>query len=258
MLDFGIIAAGDGKRIKEEGSLLPKPLVEIEGRPMIFRLIDLMVENGAKTVNVVVNENMTQVIEALEKYNSESSCRINFSPIKTPSSLYSFYRLVNLMKPTGKFVVSTVDAVCKTDEFKKFIECFRELPHGIDGLMGVTTYVNDEKALYIETEGRHRIVSFLDKPFEGVKYVSAGIYGLQTSAFPVLQECVREFQNIDNSNSNLLNGNILHPYKPGYPRMRDFQRKLLEKGLNLDAFPMGRVVDVDHLEDIKDANSLLN
>ena len=235
MIDFGIIAAGDGRRIKEEGGLLPKPLVEIDGTPMIGRLIKVMEECGAHSVSVILNSDMTEVLQYLEDISSTVGCELKLMPKKTPSSMHSFYELLHLMKPTGKFVITTVDTIFRAEDFKKYVEFFRNAPTDIDGVMGVTSYIDDEKPLYVETEGRHRITAFKDAPFEGVKYVSAGIYGLQTSAFPILQECITN----------------------GVNRMRNFQRKLVEKGLNLDAFDLGKVLDVDHPSDIEKANNFL-
>lgn len=236
MIDFGIIAAGDGNRIKEEGSLLPKPLVEIEGKPMIGRLIDLMIESGANSVSVIVNSDMPEVLDYLQRMVPDAGCQLKLLSRKTPSSMHSFYELLNLMKPTGKFIITTVDTIFKGEDFKKYVEFYKNSPHEIDGVMGVTSFIDDEKPLYVETEGRHRIVAYKDSPFEGVKYVSAGIYGLNTSAFPVLQECISQ----------------------GLNRMRNFQRKLIDKGLNLDAYDLGKVLDVDHLSDIQKANSFLS
>ena len=67
MIDFGIIAAGDGNRIKEEGSLLPKPLIDIQGKPMIGRLIDLMSACGANSISLIVNSDMPEVWDFLQK-----------------------------------------------------------------------------------------------------------------------------------------------------------------------------------------------
>ena len=235
MIDFGIIAAGDGNRIKEEGSLLPKPLVEIEGKPMIGRLLDLMEECGANSVSIIVNSDMPEVWDYLQQRAGDARCELKMISKKTPSSMHSFYELLNLMKPTGKFIITTVDTIFRSEDFKKYVEFYRNSPHDIDGVMGVTTYIDDEKPLYVETEGRHRIVAYKDAPFPGVKYISAGIYGLQTSAIPVLQECISS----------------------GVNRMRNFQRRLVEKGLNLDAYDLGKVLDVDHLADIEKANAFL-
>lgn len=235
MIDFGIIAAGNGNRIKEEGSYLPKPLVDIEGEPMIGRLINMMEQNGAGSVNIIVNSDMPEVSDYLNELVPRTGCKLNFISKKTPSSMHSFYELLQLMKPTGKFVITTVDTIFRREDFRRYVEFFENSPHGIDGVMGVTSYIDDEKPLYVETEGRHRIVAYKDEPFEGVKYVSAGIYGLQTSAFPILQECISS----------------------GMNRMRNFQRKLIQQGLNLDAFDLGKVLDVDHISDIEKANEFL-
>ena len=235
MIDFGIIAAGDGNRIKEEGSPVAKPLVEIEGEPMIGRLINIMQQCGAASVNVIVNSDMPEVVEYLQEIVPRQGCKLKFMTAKTPSSMHSFHELLQLMKPTGKFVITTVDTIFRAEDFKKYVEFFENAPHDIDGVMGVTSYIDDEKPLYVETEGRHRIVAFKDSPFEGVKYVSAGIYGLQTSAFPVLQSCIDSKVN----------------------RMRNFQRQLISQGLNLDAFDLGKVLDVDHIADIRKANEFL-
>lgn len=235
MIDFGIIAAGDGNRIKEEGSLLSKPLVKIQGQPMIGRLVKIMESCGAGSVSIIVNSEMPEVVDYLKDLIPSANCQLNISTAKTPSSMHTFYELLNLMKPTGKFVITTVDTIFKADDFSKYVEFFRNSPHDIDGVMGVTSYIDDEKPLYVETEGRHRIIAFKDQPFEGVKYVSAGIYGLSTSAFPVLQDCISS----------------------GVTRMRNFQRRLIERGLNLDAYDLGKVLDVDHISDIEKANAFL-
>ena len=235
MIDFGIIAAGDGNRIKEEGSLLSKPLVKIQGQPMIGRLVKIMESCGAGSVSIIVNSEMPEVVDYLKDLIPSVNCQLNISTAKTPSSMHTFYELLNLMKPTGKFVITTVDTIFKADDFSKYVEFFRNSPHDIDGVMGVTSYIDDEKPLYVETEGRHRIIAFKDQSFEGVKYVSAGIYGLSTSAFPVLQDCISS----------------------GVTRMRNFQRSLIDRGLNLDAYDLGKVLDVDHINDIEKANAFL-
>ena len=236
MIDFGIIAAGDGNRIKEEGSLLPKPLVDIEGEPMIGRLVSLMEKSGASSVSIIVNSDMPEVWDYLQKLQPTLGCTLKMISKKTPSSMHSFYELVNLMKPEDKFVITTVDTIFRAQDFKKYVEHFINAPKDLDGLMGVTSYIDDEKPLYVETENDSRILAYNDSATPGVKFVSAGIYGLRQSALPVLQACIDS----------------------GVNRMRNFQRKLVEKGLKLDAFNLGKVLDVDHLGDIEKANAFLS
>ena len=126
MIDFGIIAAGDGNRIKEEGSFLPKPLVDIEGKPMISRLVDIMMECGAKSVSVIVNSDMPEVWDFLQNLPMAKGCELKMISKKTPSSMHSFYELLQLMKPTGKFIITTVDTIFRYEDFKKYVEYFED------------------------------------------------------------------------------------------------------------------------------------
>ena len=64
-MHYGIIAAGEGSRLAQEGVALPKPLVKIQGLPMIGRLIDIFRRNGAESISVIVNDRMPEVAEYL-------------------------------------------------------------------------------------------------------------------------------------------------------------------------------------------------
>ena len=240
MIDFGIIAAGDGNRIKEEGSIVPKPLVNIQGLPMIGRLISLMESYGANSVSIIVNSDMPDVWDYLQNLVPQVKCELKMISAKTPSSMHSFYHLINLIDPEDKFIITTVDTIFRGDDFKRYVEYFINSPKDIDGVMGVTSFIDDEKPLYVETNPDNEIIKFSDtlpssQSSEFSTFISAGIYGLRRTSLPILKEC------IDN----------------GVNRMRNFQRKLVENGLRLKAFDLGKVLDVDHLADIDKANTFL-
>ena len=40
--------------------------------------------------------------------------------------------------------------------------------------------------------------------------------------------------------------------------MRNFQRRLVQEGLRLKAYPFGKIIDIDHVEDIKKGESFLS
>jgi hypothetical protein len=44
----------------------------------------------------------------------------------------------------------------------------------------------------------------------------------------------------------------------GKERMRNFQRSLVENGLELKAYPFGKIIDIDHAEDIAKAETLIS
>ena len=59
-MHYGIIAAGEGSRLAQEGVERPKPLVRLCGKPMIGRLIDIFMDCGAESISVVVSEEYPQ------------------------------------------------------------------------------------------------------------------------------------------------------------------------------------------------------
>lgn len=234
-MNYGIIAAGEGSRLVDEGIETPKPLVRINGRPMIARLIDLFARCDAQSISVIVNEQMVEVMRFLRDYRDNLNIPLNIVVKTTPSSMHSFYQLGLLLKGHGRFVVTTVDTIFREEDFERYIANYSELPASEAGLMAVTTHIDDEKPLYVETDSDMNIVGFKDSAFPGSKYVSGGIYGLDDRALCVLDRCLSE----------------------GVHRMRNFQRELVAEGLRLKACDMGEILDVDHADDIKKAEKFL-
>ena len=225
---FGIISAGQGSRLASEGFSQPKPLVPICGTPMIERLARIMMRCGADRIAVIVNADNRETVEFVTRLSSELP--IDLTVKSTPSPMHSLMELAPYLG-NDRFCVTTVDTVFSENLFRTMMDEFARTPY--DGMMGVTSFVDDEKPLYVDVDGEMMIQGFLDEM--GVsRFVSAGIYALKTSAFDLLKECLES----------------------GQDRMRYFQRQLLKSGLRLKAFDMGQVVDVDHISDVAKAQQI--
>ncbi len=231
-MNYAIIAAGEGSRLAQEGVAKPKPLVDINGEPMIGRLIHLFTRCNAESISVIVNEEMHEVREYLESLKLDVPFRLVVK--STPSSMHSFYELSRVMKP-GRFCLTTVDTIFREDDFRRYIEAM-EAATDYDGMMAVTSYIDDEKPLYVETDSDLNITAFRDEAYEGATYISGGIYALNEKAIRILEQCMAN----------------------GVSRMRNFQRALVAGGLKLKAYPLGKILDVDHAGDIEKAEAFLN
>lgn len=231
-MNYAIIAAGEGSRLAQEGVAKPKPLVDINGEPMIGRLIHLFTRCNAESISVIVNEEMHEVREYLENLTLDVPFRLVVK--STPSSMHSFYELSRVMKP-GRFCLTTVDTIFREDDFRRYIEAM-EAATDYDGMMAVTSYIDDEKPLYVETDSDLNITAFRDEAYEGATYISGGIYALNEKAVHILEQCMAN----------------------GVSRMRNFQRALVAGGLKLKAYPLGKILDVDHAGDIEKAEAFLN
>ncbi len=229
-MKYAIIAAGHGSRLAQEGVHEPKPLVDIDGRPMILRLCDIFADCGASEVHVIVNSNMPDVSQFL--LTMPARVPVNVIEADTPSSMHSFARLAQGWDDS-KFVLTTVDTVFLPAEFAQYVQQFADMPAG-SGLMAVTDYIDDEKPLYVELEGNN-IIGFRDEPYPGCRYISGGIYGLDGAALRVLDTCMLR----------------------GVSRMRNFQRALVDAGIPLQAAPFSKIIDIDHAADIDAARAML-
>ena len=231
-MHYAIIAAGEGSRLAQEGVAKPKPLVELSGEPMILRLMNIFRRCNAESISVIINDFMPEVREFLDTLSLDVP--LNVVVKSTPSSMHSFWELSKVMK-SGKFCLTTVDTIFREEDFARYITAF-EADTRHDGMWAVTPFIEDEKPLYVDVDRRMNIKAFCDKPFEGAKYVSGGIYAMSDKAFPVLNQCIEN----------------------GISRMRNFQRALIEAGMKLKAFSIDKIIDVDHASDIAVAQDFIN
>lgn len=230
-MNYGIIAAGEGSRLLQEGVKQPKPLVSLGGEPMLGRLIRLFLKNGAESVSIIVNEEMTSVHD----YLAALSLPVPLHLVKksTPSSMHSFHALSPFLSK-GKSCLTTVDTIFKEEEFSKYIAAF-EAENDCDCLFAVTSFIEDEKPLYVEVDAENRITGFLDAD-PHPHFVSGGVYCFNAGrSFQVLENCL----------------------SAGKHRMRNYQRELIADGLTVKAFPFDKIVDVDHADDIRRAEYFL-
>lgn len=225
---FGIISAGKGNRLVSEGYGQPKPLVPVNGVPMIERLARIMMRCGADRIAVIVNADNRETVEFVTRLCGELP--IDLTVKSTPSPMHSLMELAPYLG-NDRFCVTTVDTVFSENLFHTMMDEFARIPY--DGMMGVTSLIDDEKPLYVDVDGEMMIQGFLDEMAHS-RFVSAGIYALKASAFDILKECL----------------------DIGQVRMRYFQRQLLQAGMQLKAFDMGQVVDVDHTGDVVKAQQI--
>lgn len=239
-MKYAIIAAGDGSRLAAEGLAVPKPLVRIGGEPLIDRLLKVFMDNDAESIVVICNDRMPGVAAHLKEIQRGSldgrAVPLRYVVKSTPSSMHSFFEISRYLGG-GPFCMTTVDTIFRADEFTSYVKAFTGAVAAGEckGMMGVTDYIDDERPLYVETDADLNITGFLDSP-GSCRYISGGIYGLTPASLTTLDGCLRR----------------------GESRMRNFQRALVADGFRLKAWPFSKVLDVDHVEDIKKAEEFVS
>ena len=250
---YAIIAAGEGSRLAAEGVPQPKPLVRVGDECLIDRLIRIFMDNDADEIVVICNDQTAQVSHHLVQLQHDGlqgrPVPLRFVVKSTPSSMHSLYEISPFLSG-APFILTTVDTIFREEEFRDYVAVFRNdnslrltaglLPSTI--LMGVTSYIDDEKPLYVDVDDDMNITAFRDTPSalhpspSTLQYVSAGIYGLGSDALSVLGRCVAR----------------------GERRMRNFQRALIAEELSVKAWPFSKVLDIDHASDILKAAEFLS
>jgi NDP-sugar pyrophosphorylase family protein len=222
ILSGGIIAAGEGSRLESLG--VPKPLVKVAGVPLVEHVLSNFEAAGIASVAVIFNE-------------AEKGCaafvRERFPGLvrkvvvrTTRSSLESF-REILAAAPPGRLLVSTVDAFCPREDFVRFVRRAEEAP-GDTTVLAVTGFVDDEKPLWVTTTRKGRVTVVGGSRGDAV---TAGIY--------VVPERVRRLQ-----------------APPDLGRLRDFLSWLARSGEPMEAVRIRKVVDVDRVEDLAEAEEL--
>lgn len=232
MINFAILAAGEGSRLKSEGIDVPKPLLEINGTPMITRLINIFKNQGAERVHIVINNQSLPLKDYLD--NHDFGLPLDILIKDTPSSLHTFYELVKINPEWNNCCLTTTDTIFREEDFTGYIQKFRNEPNA-DAFMGITPFIDDESPLYISTNSNLEIESFTDIKTASSTYVSGGIYGLRKRALDLVSASIEQ----------------------GNSRMRNYQRSLLENNLSVKGYVFDKIVDVDHIQDRETAEAFL-
>lgn len=227
---LGLIAAGEGSRLRREGIQLPKGLVPVAGEPLAKRTIQAFVDCGVQAVKCIVNEESPELSTYLR--NQDFGVPVEVIVKSTPSSMHSLFTLAPLLADSP-FFLATVDAVYRRDDLADYVQYCANHPDA-DGVLAVTRLVDDEKPLYVQMNSEHRVCAMGDNA-HGSEWITAGLYYFKPEIF---QEIPRAEEK-------------------GMERLRNFQGHLVEQGYRIYGHPFGDVVDVDHRKDISKAEALL-
>ncbi|MBI5402988.1 MAG: NDP-sugar synthase [Ignavibacteriae bacterium] len=231
-MNLGVIAAGDGQRLKDEGIVTPKPLIIVNGQTLLERVIVLSKKFGFESINMIINSAFRKDVEEsgiLEKHSEVKGSVIYGT---TQSSLHSLNKLKNTLSDSN-FCLMTIDSIFDDIEFESFLK-HAEGINGYDGLIAVTDFVDDEKPLWIKTD-ENGIIKKFSSVKEGADYVTGGIYFFKKGVIGLTDKAIEK----------------------DISKLRNFLQYLVDIGLNLKAVSFSKIIDLDHKSDIEEAEKFL-
>lgn len=230
-MNLAIIGAGESSRLKAEGLKISKHLIKIQGEHLIDRIIRIGRQNGLKNVYCIINSHEPQLKNYLTTGNF--GIPINLIVKDTESSMHSLFELSSYLTKEP-FVLATTDSVFLENEFSDFFNyCLST--KGADGVLAVTQFIDDEKPLCVKLDSENKITNFSDSK-NNFTWATGGIYYFTPKIFDLKQNAINS----------------------GTVRLRNFLRLLVSSGYKLKAFPFSKIVDVDHISDIKTAEEFLS
>lgn len=228
----GIIAAGKGERLAQGGIAVPKPLVKLNGQPLIARVINAAAHLGATSIACIVNAENPDTAHYLR--TETWSVPLELVVRTTPSSMESLFCLAPLLSANDEpFLLFTVDAVFGFSIVADFLRRASQVTQA-QGVLALTDHIDDEKPLWTAVDDQYQITA-MGEIAEGSRYITAGFYYFA----PIV------FAEVATARAQKLGA------------LRQFLGLLLQKGYGLYGVPVPKTLDVDYPEDIAKAEAYL-
>lgn len=219
----GIIAAGEGSRLRATGFSMPKPLVPVAGVPLVDWVIENFRAAGITSLVMIVNEQSRACRDWVLSRFPDLDVEVIVKT--TASSLESFLEVTRRLAG-DRSLISTVDAWCRPGDFGGFLQAALRRPADAS-VLAVTPLVADERPLWVDVDaaGRIRRVGGPDGT-----HVTAGMY--------MLSERARAAS------------------PPPLGSLREFLAWLHDQGEPMYAETIENVVDIDQQSDVVLAEAL--
>jgi NDP-sugar pyrophosphorylase family protein len=228
----GLIAAGTGERLRSAGITVPKPLVDVAGRPLIDHVLGAVAAAGIDEVACIFNaEPESDAVEAHCRRRSGGPV-LTIVRRTTPSSMESLFTLAPHLAGE-RFLLLTVDAVFAPEVLREFLSV-ASARGDADVVLAVTDFVDDEKPLRAALAGDGRVTA-LGADAAASPLVTAGFYVFHPRVFAAI-EAARAAR---------------------LTALRQWLGQLHARGARIDGVRIGKTVDVDRPSDIAAADAFV-
>lgn len=171
-----ILAGGRGRRLAPLTDTIPKPMLQVGGKPILETIVERLVHSRFHRIIISLNYRGDMIRDHFgdgAAFGAEISYVTEKAPLGTAGPL-------SLLEtpPDAPMIVMNAD-ILTTVDLSALIE-FHD-SHGAAGTMCVTDHVYQVPFGVVETDGEHRITGLAEKPVQRF-LVSAGIYALSPEA----------------------------------------------------------------------------
>ena len=217
----GIIAAGQGTRLRADGYRGSKPMVPVSGRPLIGHTLDRFRIAGVRQLTMIINETSDDCRHWLRDHATDFELDLI---VRTTKSSYASFQAVTTRLAGAPAVITTIDSVMPVGDFCAFVQsAVRLAPDAV--ALGLTDHVDDENPLWATLDAAGKIRQL------GARHgthVTAGLYWLPGQP---------------------------PPEPAGFARLRDYLSWLVAEHPPVRGIVLPRVFDIDRACDIAAAEA---
>ena len=178
-----VLAAGRGTRMKSLTDDCPKPMLPLDGRPMLAHLMDRFASAGVRQACVVIGYRGDMVREYFAA-NPPRGIELHYRVQPDPDGTGSAALLARDFAAGGKFLLSLGDILVNP---KVYTELFA-LADGAEMVLALTRVDDPYRGGAVYVQGG-RVVKIVEKPPKGTSttnFLSAGVYVFSDRIFDAL------------------------------------------------------------------------
>jgi D-glycero-alpha-D-manno-heptose 1-phosphate guanylyltransferase len=184
--DVLILAGGLGTRLRPVVPDLPKPLAEVDKRPFVQHLIEVVEAYRFRSITLCTGYKSGSFNTIIKERNGEIEFSVEDEPLGTGGALrLAFDRRISRKLPySDPALVMNGDSICDAN-LGRFINWFGSTNFTV----GLVTMRSDDpsKSGSIEIDHDNRVVRYNEKPeTAGSSWINAGVYCIQHEVFELI------------------------------------------------------------------------
>jgi NDP-sugar pyrophosphorylase family protein len=182
-----VLAAGRGIRLRPLTDRLPKPLIEVAGRPVLEHILRGLAAAGVDEAAVVIGH-LGEQIEAHFGKGSSLGMRLRYRRQSSLSGTAKAALLADDLLAGEPFVLTWGDILTDWTNYRRLLEAFSADP--CDALLGLNEVEDPAAGAAVYRDG-DRVTEIVEKPPPGTsttRWNNAGVMALTPVIWPILNQ----------------------------------------------------------------------
>lgn len=170
MYDVVILAGGLGTRLKSVSGDIPKPMVDISGKPFLYRLMKYLEEQGVQKIILSLSYKADYIIDRVV-HDNPVNCEVDFVIESEPFGTGGAIKYASSKVTTDKLIVLNGDTYCELN-YNNFIEA----SNGTDLLISGVEISDVSRYGSLDIDENCNVKAMIEKGRQGKGIINSGIY----------------------------------------------------------------------------------